>query len=215
MDDISKHFGLGLIIDTDPNVDNSQQKMRKYKPSSQNVHAEEKFRDRSSGYEDSRSDGHSDSQMKNRPNSRKKSTVQPSKAVHNIFRAHMSGFADAAESDSHIRSNPRGDYSNPDVSHEEYEGAGESPAPEDYIGWNTDNNPDRPPIYEKMRGPSTYASDTRLVNVNEFQGRLSYARAWKPDNPKNVTQSIDFMLAEEHDPSHIDEYLKKVRGEKK
>jgi len=235
--DLNSYFGLGKIINTNPDLDSSRSNLdssrsnitlKKYIPGAENIHAEEHFRDESSGYEDSRSDlensrsdmGQSNSKVsKNKPNSRKKSTIQPSKAIHNIFRAHMSNFADSTESQDsqtrHIylhksgRENGHGsDYENmqEESSHMELEGA----APEDYIAWNDESNPSRPHIYDKPVRPSAYSSDNRLVNPNEFEGRLSYTRAWKPANPKNVTQSLDFMMAEEHDPANIDEYTRKM-----
>jgi len=220
--DLNSYFGLGKIINTNPDLDKSRSNLilKKYRPGAENIHAEEHFRDESSGYEDSRSDlensrsdmGQSNSKVsKNKPNSRKKSTIQPSKAIHNIFRAHMSNFADSTESqDSQTRHiylrESENEYMQEEASHMELEGA----APEDYIAWNDESNPDRPHIYDKPVRPSAYSSDNRLVNPNEFEGRLSYTRAWKPANPKNVTQSLDFMMAEEHDPANIDEYTRKM-----
>jgi len=118
-----------------------------------------------------------------------KNRVQPSKAIHNIYKTHMSH---DANQDSAIRP-----AQHAEISHEIPAGA----APEDFIGWNRMADPMRPSVGSGIPPPSSYPTAQRNVNTGEISAyedqEDEYTKNWRPANPHFVTQSREFMLNEE------------------
>lgn len=207
---LNKHFKLENNLLKDPPRQNAYQ----YKPNSDDILADihSNARHNVNGYRDSRSDGVRNTAgetIQRKPQSR----VLPSKAIHNIYKTHLSQMY---ETDSQV--NLLNKKAKSEASHEELEGS-PNMMPEDHIGWNIDNNPSRPPIHSsKLQGPSTYPTAQRQVSameLNAFEDQEDdYASTWRPVNPQYVTQSKEFMMAEDnlrsfdpHSQSYNSEYM--------